>query len=67
MKNKKLTPLQKTIQTQRAVKKYLKEVIEPKMMLEIKNSFDDKKLPFECFKTEDTEIKNFIINKYLKN
>ena len=67
MKNKKLTPLQKTIQTQRAVKKYLKEVIEPKMMLEIKNSFDDQKLPIECFKTEDTEIKNFVIDKYLKN
>ena len=64
MKDKKLTPKQKTVQTQRAVKKHLKEIIEPLLMQEIEKEFNSN-LPDEFLTFKNTEIKDFIINKYL--
>ena len=64
MKNKKLSPLQKTRETQRAVKKYIKEVLEPKIMDEIESEFKTD-LPLEFFDIKNQDVKDFIINKYI--
>lgn len=64
MKDKQLTPLQKTRATQREVKKYIKEVLEPKMFKDIENVFK-RPLHANRFNEQNEDIKNYIIDKHI--
>ena len=64
-KNKKLTPLQKTRQTQVAVKKYIRDVLQPLIFKDIEDKFK-LELDEAFYLTEDEDILNQVLNKYIK-
>ena len=63
---KQLTKLQKKIELTRALKKTVKNDIEPFLIKNLEQIIDDQKLPGEFFEKGNTSILEILLNDRLK-
>ena len=64
--SKKLSKRQKTIESQRQLKQFIKNDLAPNMLKSVENLINDDELPEHFLEKGSYELTNYIINNTLK-
>ena len=65
--SKELTPRQKTIQVQRSIKNFIKNELEPSMLLEVEKKIESLNKSDVMLSEKNNEVYKLILKNYVKN
>ena len=65
--SKELTPRQKTIQVQRSIKSFVKNELEPMMLLEVEKKIESLNKSDVMLSEKNNEVYKLILKNYVKN